>query len=276
MGASTGAVCRPDEDILSCERSSCIASCPSSSGLKSLGEQECADIGLVLATTRGELAGVRRALMMGANPDTTMDLRLKLGDTAPKRCMNSSMTPLMRACELGHEEAAIILLDAKACIDYTDPDGWTPLCHALANGEIGCARLLASRMNRERLKTHVDLVHDLQEELLELCSVNAGPEAVSTLVKELAPSGLFARETPQDVEDGALAPHVPVPKAAAEDRGPELVARAAKSMVVPGDPMGEARELVVRRERIEAALPMEDAAYLSREFPHILPVMGRI
>jgi len=155
--------------------------------MRPLGEQECANIGLVLSTIRGDVAGVRKALDMGATCDTTMDLRLKLGESAPKGCQSPhAMTPLMRACELGHQDVAVALLDARACMEYADPCGWTPLCHALGNGEIDLAQMLVSRMKTEaHVRQHKGVVRKLREELLEHCEGNGGPEVVATLKEEL-------------------------------------------------------------------------------------------
>lgn len=165
------------------------------------------------------------------------------------------MTPLMRACELGHEDVVKALLEAEACMDFTDYDGWTPLCYALAHGEMGCARLLDARMSGDIRKLHVDLVQDLQEELLELCSLNAGKEALAALREELAPSGRFAKQAD---EVSLAAPQVSVPKVAAEDQGHEPVTRVARSMV-------QARGLTIPTEAFAA--PVEDAA-LSPEDLH--------
>merc|ERR1712113_144646 len=82
----------------------------------------------------------------------------------------------MRACELGHDDIVVSLLDARACTEYRDPAGWTPLCHALGNGEVSIARILVSRMEKAK-RQHKELVHHLRSELLESCEANAGEDA---------------------------------------------------------------------------------------------------
>ncbi|CAE8630024.1 unnamed protein product, partial [Polarella glacialis] len=71
-----------------------------------LTDEECADILLVNATIRGELFDVQRALEMGASPNTIAGLGLKQGDHKKGKRRNGEamhVTPLMRACELGHQ-----------------------------------------------------------------------------------------------------------------------------------------------------------------------------
>merc|ERR1719498_1378290 len=106
--------------------------------LAPLSDQECADIALVQATVRGEVADVVRALSLGASPNTIAELTLRMGEPKKgRRGRAAHMTPLMRACELGHEDVVVQLLSAKASAVQCDSHGWTPLAHALAAGETG-------------------------------------------------------------------------------------------------------------------------------------------
>ena len=54
-------------------------------------------------------------------------------------------TPLTRAAELGHIEAARLLLDAGADPGRADGDGATPLINAAGEGQLEAARLLLAR-----------------------------------------------------------------------------------------------------------------------------------
>merc|ERR1740121_649465 len=85
-------------------------------GVDALDDKECADILLVNGTVRGDLKDVRRALEMGASPNTLAGLTLKMGEPTKGRRKGAAlhMTPLMRACEHGHEDVMLCLLEAKA------------------------------------------------------------------------------------------------------------------------------------------------------------------
>jgi ankyrin repeat protein len=63
----------------------------------------------------------------------------------------TGVTPLMRACEKGHEAAAVLLLDRGARIDARDANnGDTALMYALEGGHERVAELLIAREPRRR------------------------------------------------------------------------------------------------------------------------------
>lgn len=159
--------------------------------LDALTDQECADIALVQGTVRGEASDVKRALSSGASPNTIADLTLRMGEPSKKgrRGRAAHMTPLMRACELGHEDIALQLLEAKANALQCDSHGWTPLCHALGAGEVAIARMILQqpgvKMQRQR-----DICQKLQAEILIKCQNEASEEALAATEKELGLGGL--------------------------------------------------------------------------------------
>lgn len=202
MGATGSFSCATDESgPNACSSASHECNAVINSGTRSgaLGEQECANIGLVLSTVRGDLEGVTRSLEMGANPDTTMDLRIKLGEAAPKNVGEHTecLTPLMRACGLGHEDVVKCLLEARACTEYRDPSGWTPLCHALGNGEVEIAQFLVENTVTAK-KQHKELVHKLRTQLIDMCEATVGPEASQAVCRLFEPPGILAELEPDD------------------------------------------------------------------------------
>merc|ERR1712216_204184 len=79
----------------------CMPTLGATRGLDPLGDQQCMNISLVQATIRGDARDVARALASGAQPNTTAELTLKMGDAAKdhRRGKAGHVTPLMRACE---------------------------------------------------------------------------------------------------------------------------------------------------------------------------------
>lgn len=198
--------------------------------LDPLSDQECADIALVQATVRGEAHDVVRALSLGASPNTIAELTLRMGEPSKKgrKGRAAHMTPLMRACELGHEDVLMQLLKARASPLQCDSHGWTPVCHALGAGELKLARILAEQPGF-KLERQKDICRKLQSEILAKCKLEASDEAVAAVRRELGPGGLL--ETGYEVglseafvanDDAAAAPPPP-PDGSALPPIPELV-----------------------------------------------------
>lgn len=160
--------------------------------LDPLTDQECADIALVQATVRGESSDVIRALAMGASPNTIAELTLRMGEPSKKKRGGRAahMTPLMRACELGHEDIVLQLLKARASPLQCDSHGWTPLCHALGAGEVAIARLIAQQPGF-KLERQREICRKLEGEILMKCRNEASEEALSAVEMELGPGGLL-------------------------------------------------------------------------------------
>merc|ERR1719385_128653 len=57
---------------------------------------------------------VQRALDLGASPNTTAGLTLKMGEPTKGKKRNLHVTPLMRACKLGREDIVATSMEAKA------------------------------------------------------------------------------------------------------------------------------------------------------------------
>lgn len=182
-------------------------------GLQPLTDEECADVLLVNAVIRGELADVRRALATGADPGTVADLALRTAEPQqqPPRPRpgtagppgrppalaghrSDGTTPLMRAAALGHADIVWCLLEAGASLEDRDCRGWTPICHALGAGEVELARALHSRclaagaadgaaaaVLRQR-----QVLDARGPELLEHCAVEVGEAAAELVRLELA------------------------------------------------------------------------------------------
>jgi len=158
--------------------------------LDPLSDQECADIALVQAAVRGELADVVKALSMGASPNTIAELTLRMGEPSKKGRKGRAvhMTPLMRACELGHEDVVQHLLKAGASSLQCDSHGWTPLCHALGSGEVGIARLICQHPNFKKQRQK-EICVKLKNEILMKCRIEASAEALAAVGKELEEPG---------------------------------------------------------------------------------------
>lgn len=158
--------------------------------LEPLSDQECADIVLVQAAVRGEVSDVIRALSLGASPNTVAELTLRMGEPSKKgrRGRAIHLTPLMRACELGHEDVALQLLDAKASPLQCDSHGWTPLCYALGAGEVGIATMLSQRPGF-RLQQQKEICRKLRSEILSKCEKEGDHDALSAIKTEMALGG---------------------------------------------------------------------------------------
>merc|ERR1719254_82836 len=87
------------------------------------------------------------------------------------------LTPLMRASEMGHEDIIDCLLEARASPTQCDSHGWTPLCYALAAGEVGVARVLANRLDKTKLRAQKEIIHKHRSDVLTKCEKEAGTEA---------------------------------------------------------------------------------------------------
>eukprot|EP00930_Biecheleria_cincta_P075680 TRINITY_DN6285_c0_g1_i2.p1 TRINITY_DN6285_c0_g1~~TRINITY_DN6285_c0_g1_i2.p1 ORF type:complete len:167 (-),score=20.26 TRINITY_DN6285_c0_g1_i2:114-614(-) len=129
--AATSADCTKTMKSAALQGSECLAPelCHLSTG--ALTDQECANILLVNACIRGQLADVQRALGLGASPNTFASLSLKMGDVSKGRKRKgdaSHVTPVMRACEMGHEDVVEFLLNARASPAQCDSKGWSPMC----------------------------------------------------------------------------------------------------------------------------------------------------
>lgn len=178
-----------------CKNEDCFDPCTpalANRALDPLSDQECADIALVQATVRGEPHDVVRALSLGASPNTIAELTLRMGEPSKKgrRGRAVHMTPLMRACELGHEDVVMCLLKGRASALQCDSHGWTPLCHALGAGEVRLARLLASQPGF-KLERQKEICRKLQAEILSKCEVEASPEALAAVEAALGPGGVL-------------------------------------------------------------------------------------
>ena len=83
---------------------------------------------LVEAAKSGDLAEVRKFLLLGENPN---------------RAGTDKMTPLMHAANQGRADIAVALLRAEAWLDLRDRDGNTALIWAASNGSALVVTLLA-------------------------------------------------------------------------------------------------------------------------------------
>merc|ERR1712232_26298 len=99
----------------------------------------------------------------------------KMGEPTKGRRKGAAMhmTPLMRACEHGHEDIMLCLLDARASPMQCDSHGWSALCYALGAGEVSLARTLLNHIDRKKLRSQKDLVHRLRREVLAKCEKEA-------------------------------------------------------------------------------------------------------
>lgn len=157
-----------------------------------LNDKECADVILVQAVMRGELMDMKRALSKGASVDTVAEIALNMGIRDAKRIKR--VTPLMRACDCGRDEAVSYLLMVRADPLKQDSRKWNALCYALGAGELSAARtLLEETASTARQQKVVAWSH--KELLLEMCEDSAGDEVAAELQKEFGPGGF--------VEEGA-------------------------------------------------------------------------
>lgn len=157
-----------------------------------LTDQECADIALVQATMRGELGDVVRALTLGAAPNTTAELTLRMGEPSKKgrKGRAAHITPLMRACEHGHKEIVNQLLKFKASTFQCDSHGWTPLCYALGAGEVSIAKLIVQSPGF-RVKRQKELCEKVEAEIISKCIEETSQETAGMVKRELREGSLF-------------------------------------------------------------------------------------
>jgi len=144
---------------------------------------------LAQASVRGDVSDLSRALSMGANVDSRADLCIAMGANQGKG--SKRLTSLMRACHGGHTEAVSFLVAASASLWRADSEGWTPLCHALAAGELKIARqLLASAgPNADRQKK---IACSKKVQILESCD-DVGHEVLEVVRNEFeSPDGFMA------------------------------------------------------------------------------------
>uniref|UniRef100_A0A7S0B7T2 Uncharacterized protein n=1 Tax=Pyrodinium bahamense TaxID=73915 RepID=A0A7S0B7T2_9DINO len=153
-----------------------------------LTDQECVDIMLSQAVMRGDLQDMQRALAKGAQVNTIADITLNMGIRDRKRV--KKVTPLMRACEYGHEEVVSRLLEVRADPLRQDTRQWIALCYALGAGELGAARRLISETNAVA-NEQKDIVMSLRHSVLEQCEEDVGEEVVAEVSKELGPGGFL-------------------------------------------------------------------------------------
>ena len=57
---------------------------------------------------------------------------------------NDGFTPLIVACQGGHDEVVTTLLGANAAVEQAENDGATPMYHACENGHAECVQILSS------------------------------------------------------------------------------------------------------------------------------------
>mmetsp|Transcript_582 Transcript_582/g.1827 ORF Transcript_582/g.1827 Transcript_582/m.1827 type:complete len:231 (-) Transcript_582:103-795(-) len=177
--------------VLSCDvGEDCLMACSLSAD--ALDDQECADVLLMQAATRGDLEDVEKALSRGACVDNCAELALNMGVRDHKRVRR--VTPLMRACEAGHQEVARRLLLQRADPWRFDTRNWTPLCYALGAGELEVGRVLLQDARGAAADSHRAMAERLQRALLEHCEVSAGDERAEELRQALAPGGFLHRQ----------------------------------------------------------------------------------
>eukprot|EP00443_Scrippsiella_acuminata_P080509 CAMPEP_0115529652 /NCGR_PEP_ID=MMETSP0271-20121206/84066_1 /TAXON_ID=71861 /ORGANISM="Scrippsiella trochoidea, Strain CCMP3099" /LENGTH=198 /DNA_ID=CAMNT_0002961709 /DNA_START=17 /DNA_END=610 /DNA_ORIENTATION=+ len=159
-------------------------------GIDPLDDRECADILLVNGTVRGELDDVRRALEMGASPNTVASLCLKMGEPAKgkRKSCAKYITPLMRASELGHEDVVVTLMEARASPVQCD----RPLCYALGAAQLDVARRLLELSDVKKRKAQKDNAMKLHTEIIAKCEEDMSKEAADLVDKEFATLGLLA------------------------------------------------------------------------------------
>merc|ERR1712217_462897 len=93
----------------------------------------------------------------------------------------------MQACALGYEDVVTLLLEARANPLRKDRRHWTPLCHALAAGELGIAHKLFE-VFPENQKA---IVHGLRDQILEECMDNDDESAADAVRRELGAGGFL-------------------------------------------------------------------------------------
>jgi len=163
--------------------------------LQGLNDQACADVLLVQAAQRGDLDDLRVALMKGAVVDNCANLCLNMGEAAAAR--PTGITPLMRACACGHEDVIKHLLEAKANPHRTDTRRWTALCHALASGELGVAKLLLETAgSAERQKV---AAHNQRDIIIDHCEESVGAAAAEELRGAFKEGGLLMLDSARRV-----------------------------------------------------------------------------
>eukprot|EP00435_Cladocopium_sp_Y103_P056222 s136_g18.t3 len=91
--------------------------------MSGLTDQECADVRLAQAATRGELKDLQQAIRSGARVDTRAEMHIAMGDAGNAK--PGKRTPLMRACASGHLEVVKALLASGASMWRVDSRGWT-------------------------------------------------------------------------------------------------------------------------------------------------------
>lgn len=154
-----------------------------------LNDKQYADIFLVQAVIRSELHSIQRALDLGASVDTHADLRLCSGDVSFGQARG--VTPLMRASAQGNQEVVAYLIDRRADLRSTDTQCFTPVCYALAAGELDTAKALLSSCDGE-VDEHKLAIHKVKDQVLDQCAEAAGDDIADALRREFAPGGFLA------------------------------------------------------------------------------------
>ncbi|CAK9075089.1 unnamed protein product [Durusdinium trenchii] len=158
--------------------------------MSGLTDQEVADVRLAQAATRGELKDIEQALRAGARVDTRAELHIAMGDASGSK--PGKRTPLMRAAASGHLEVVKTLIRAGASIWRVDSRGWTPVCYALANGELALAYYLLSEAGNHR-ERQVKMAREHRLEVIDYCEEFTGANEADQL-REAFASGLAGPE----------------------------------------------------------------------------------
>lgn len=159
----------------------------------SLGDQGYADVLLAKGATQGDLEDVKRALDLGASPNTRVGLSMKMGEAMHQKGSSPQLVcPLMRACAGGHKDIVECLLDAGAKPNLCDSRGWTALCYALGSGELAVARFLLEHLDEADAAVAKGSFLARREEVIVCCEEEADTLAVEELLKELEPPGFLA------------------------------------------------------------------------------------
>lgn len=146
--------------------------------MSGLTDQECADVRLAQAATRGELKDLQQAIRSGARVDTRAEMHIAMGDAGNAK--PGKRTPLMRACANGHLEVVKALLMSGASMWRVDSRGWTPLCYALANGEWIIAGHLLSEAGNHRDR-QLKMALDHRFEIIDYCEEFTGSNEADQL-----------------------------------------------------------------------------------------------
>lgn len=162
------------------EEAVCLGSKPS------LTDTQIYNIQLQKCARLGDFHGVREALSRGAKVNTTALLVIAHGaNKSGLDCQGEERrTPLMHACEYGHQEIVKFLVKARASLTVVDENGWSALCHALGEGHVNISNYLIEELlalhnqkKPEQVEEAQVVVSQAQSEILE----NAPKEKISDI-----------------------------------------------------------------------------------------------